>query len=252
MEWFSFVIERCNFDLLIKETYWGLSVEMGRLEKIEPYYRRFCKRFLKDSVPWARDNIVWGLIVLIVPPLAALLHNPRFNVDWVLIRNTLLLYAVVLAFYLVVKMAFTAKNLDNDRSLGEQVLEAAIFERDRTIQEHEDEIKVLKQKPKRTPAEQHDYDKIKKVLTMFRESKIALSHIRGQRKLSFGNFGSSHVPNLPVSLTSDRALLVYRHCASEGILHCDRNLGNSMETFTIPDHMSKVLDEALFSDEGNP
>ena len=39
---------------------------------------------------------------------------------------------------------------------------------------------------------------------MFRESKIALSHIRGQRKLSFG------------------------------------------------DHMSKVLDEALFSDEGNP
>jgi hypothetical protein len=37
------------------------------VEQLDSYYVRFWKRFSKDATPWARDNIIWGVIVLVAP-----------------------------------------------------------------------------------------------------------------------------------------------------------------------------------------
>ncbi len=103
---------------------------------LEPYWRRFRKRFWKDSAPWARDNIVWGMIVLVVPPLAAYIHDSDTQVDWLLIKNSLLLYAFALAIYIAVYFARTAKNLDADLvgSIGNEI------EKKRTLEQELAEI----------------------------------------------------------------------------------------------------------------
>lgn len=102
-------------------------------------------------------------------------------------------------------------------------------------------------KPKHTPAEQHDYDKLKKALEMFKETGlIALRHIRGIGTLKFGGMYS---PTLPSGLTPDKALWVYHHCATEGLLTCTPNLGRTEETFSVPQKLDKILDEVLFPDE---
>ena len=47
----------------------------------ESYYLRFWRRFIKDATPWARDNIVWGLIVLVLPPLFVYFRNRHAQID---------------------------------------------------------------------------------------------------------------------------------------------------------------------------
>jgi hypothetical protein len=79
------------------------------------------------------------------------------------------------------------------------------------------------------------------------EGLIALRHIRAQRTLAFGAPGSSYIPALPSGLSMDRALWIYRHCASEGILNGANK--NNVEILTVPERMDEILDEALFVEE---
>jgi hypothetical protein len=48
----------------------------------ESYYRRFWRRFLKDATPWARDNILWGIVVLVAPAIAVYIREHRVAIDW--------------------------------------------------------------------------------------------------------------------------------------------------------------------------
>jgi len=125
------------------------------MEPLESYYTRFWKRFRKDATPWARDNIIWGVIVFVGPPLAAYLRDPHTQIDWVLFKNTLLLYAFAFSIYVLFHLCRTPRKLDADRAIREQGLSTIIAERDQIIAS-------LSAKPKRTPAEQHDYDRAKK------------------------------------------------------------------------------------------
>src|ERR1039458_1666496 len=151
------------------------------LEPLDPYYTRFRKRFLADAAPWARDNILWGVVVLVVPPIAAFLHNPHTPIDWTLLKNSLVLYTFALAAYSLAYLSLTAERLDADRQAREQLLNIAVAEREQTIREREDSIHVLTEKPKRSSAEQHDYDKAMKALELLKDKGlIAMRHIRSQ------------------------------------------------------------------------
>jgi hypothetical protein len=219
------------------------------LEPLEPYYRRFRKRFFADATPWARDNIGWGVIVLVVPPLAAFFRDPRAPVDWVLIKNTLVLYALAFVVYALAYLCATPRRLDADRESRERLLITTIADRDHTIREREEVNRALVENPKRSPAEQHDYETAKKALELLKDKGVtALRYIRSQGTLTFRSVGYTATP-LPPGLSTQEALWVYRHCASEGILNCKRNLGNVEETFAVAPHMEKVLNELLFADD---
>ncbi len=207
------------------------------LDPLDSYYARFWKRFLVDATPWARDNIVWGVIVLIVPPVAAFFRDPKAHLDWALIKNSLVFYAFALVLYVLAYLLFIPKRLDTEREAREQVLATTVAAREQTIQERDDAIRTIREKPKRSAAEQHDYDKLKKALGMFKETGlIALRFIRSVGSLTFG---SAHSPTLPPGLTPDKALWVYRHCASEGLLNCTPNLGKTQELFTVLPKMDR-------------
>ena len=62
----------------------------------ESYYLRFWRRFIKDATPWARDNIVWGLIVLVLPPLFVYFRNRHAQIDWTVTKSTIWLYLIFL------------------------------------------------------------------------------------------------------------------------------------------------------------
>lgn len=123
----------------------------------------------------------------------------------------------------------------------ENVLMADLSTRNETIT-------ALSTRPKRSPAEQNDYDTAKKALRLLKEKGvIAMRHIRKYGSLTFGTYS----PVLPPGLNLNDTLWVYNHCASEGILTQKDNLGNSERTFAVSPKMEKILDELLYEDDTN-
>lgn len=78
---------------------------------MDGFGRRFWHVFWRDSVPWARDNIVWGALILVAPPIAAYLHHPTPPVDWLVVRTTLWIYLGSLVLYILVQSFRTARTL---------------------------------------------------------------------------------------------------------------------------------------------
>lgn len=217
------------------------------MEPLESYYTRFWKRFRKDATPWARDNIIWGVTVLVVPAVVAYLRDPHGQIDWVLIRNSLILYAFAFSVYILAYLRLTPKRLDDDRQEREQLLLATIADREQTIRKRDETVRILADKPKHTPAEQHDYDIAKKALQLLKEKGVAaLRHIRRQGSLTFG-IGMATGP-LPRGLSFNDTLWVYNHCASEGLLTCSEKIGSGLKTFAVSPKMEKILDEVLYEE----
>ena len=79
------------------------------------YTKRFRHRFWRDSAPWARDNIFWGIAVLVIPPLAVYLKDRGATLDWATIKAALVLYAVALGIYIVYHLGRTAWKVDQER-----------------------------------------------------------------------------------------------------------------------------------------
>lgn len=220
------------------------------LEPLDSYYARFWKRFFSDATPWARDNIVWDVIVLVVPPFAAYLRDRHTQINWALIREALWLYAFAAAIYILVHLCRTPKKLDLERDAREIAFLDDILGRDQMIKEREETIRTLREKPKRSAAEQHDYDKLKKALGMFKETGlIALRYIRSVGSITFGG---AYSPTLPSGLTPEKALWVYRHCASEGLLNCTANFGKTQEIFAVLPKMDKIFNDVLFPELERP
>lgn len=218
------------------------------MEVLEPYYHRFRKRFFKDATPWARDNIVWGGIVVVVPPLAAYLRDRSAPMDWILIKNSLILYAFALGVYGLAYLRLTAKSLDDDRETRERALIATIAERGQVVIQREDEIRALRQKPKRSAAEQHDYEKAKKLMSEIYKEKgiIALRHLRGQGEITFPSPGFGVNPPAPSGITVSEMRWVYGGCAAESVITMKRNFPNTDETFSMTPTQQRALDDVLF------
>jgi hypothetical protein len=78
------------------------------------YYRLFFRQFWEDAKPWARDNILWGIAVVAVPPIAVFFrHHGKYVFDWELLRITVYLYALVLAVYILIHSLRTPWKLHN-------------------------------------------------------------------------------------------------------------------------------------------
>jgi hypothetical protein len=79
---------------------------------MEPYWKRYFSCLWREAQPWARDNIVWAVIVLIVPPLAVCLRDPSHEIDWAMVRTALWLYAIALGVYLLFHLVRTVSKVD--------------------------------------------------------------------------------------------------------------------------------------------
>ena len=92
------------------------------------YWKRYLHRLVRDAVPWARDNLIWAIFMLIAPPIAVWLREPSHEIDWTLARTTLWIYAVVFGVYLLVHMARTAWKLDIESQKNLSVSQGKIAE----------------------------------------------------------------------------------------------------------------------------
>jgi hypothetical protein len=210
------------------------------MEALDSYYVRIWRRFRRDATPWARDNIFWGALALVIPPLFVYARDRHAPIDWNLLRAALWWYGFILLIYVLAHLCRVPLKLDQERNTREVVLEREISDRDATI-------KGLTERPKYSAAEQHDYDTAKKSLQLLGEKGInAMRHIRRQGALTFA-FGASSGP-LPPGLSLNDTLWVYNQCASEGLLTCKEKYGSGEKTFAISTKMEKILDDLLYDE----
>jgi hypothetical protein len=78
---------------------------------------------LKHAAPWARDNIGWGMLMLIAPPLAVFLRHRGSSIDWSVILTTLYLYIATFLLYGLVHICKAVVKLDSARQ--KQIAEQA-------------------------------------------------------------------------------------------------------------------------------
>jgi hypothetical protein len=72
-------------------------------ETFTNYYRSFREELWRNAKPWAGDNILFGVIMIVMPPIiASIAHHGRYHVDWELIKLSLWSYGAVLVVYVIV------------------------------------------------------------------------------------------------------------------------------------------------------
>lgn len=160
-------------------------------------------------------------------------------------------YALLLVALVVYHLARTPWLISNEHLDAIAALRKTIAVHEATIVRRETELRVASEKPKRSAAEQADYDTVQRAFTVVKDKgKIALRLLRNKGSIGFGiRFGSPvNGPTPPQGLTLNDLLWVYHHCESEGIVTMDRALGGNSETFTISPHMNKALGEVLFEE----
>jgi hypothetical protein len=204
------------------------------------YSQRFWKRFIKDATPWARDNILWGVVVLAVPPIAAYIGHADSSIDWVLIRTSLWLYGLAFLIYALVHLCRTPEKLDIEA-------QGAIAQRDQAIRERDETIHTLTA-PKRTAAEQHDYQTAQEALQLLGKSGVdALRYLRSQTRFEVGTYSSPPAPGMSIGDT----LRVYNHCVSVGLV-IRTGGGYEKSVYMISPKFEKIFEELLFIDNPAP
>jgi hypothetical protein len=106
-------------------------LEMG----FATYYARFGRRLWRDAAPWARDNIFWGIALLVIPPVAGLILHRTSSVDWDFIRLTLYLYGITFLVYLLGHVIRTPWKLDRDGQREIMTAQTALLSCERKIYE---------------------------------------------------------------------------------------------------------------------
>ena len=185
---------------------------------------------------------MWGIVVLVVPPLLAYFRNSHSEIDWLLIKNTLVLYAGAATLYLLAYLTITPRRLDEDREQRERQLTAA-------IQQGNETIRALSEKPKRSAADQDYYDTGKKVLLSFGvKTPIAvkaLRHLLKHEPLTYHGPGSSFLNLIPDGMNIQDTFWAYNACAGS-LVKIDEKYGSGERTYSIPASMRTVLAELLY------
>lgn len=76
------------------------------------YCIRVAKRLITHAAPWARDNIAFGVLVLVIPPLLVYSRDHSHPIDWMMLGATLRLYALCLGVYVVFHLVRAVWKLD--------------------------------------------------------------------------------------------------------------------------------------------
>lgn len=155
-------------------------------------------------------------------------------------------YIAYAALFLVYQFIRAQRLLFTELQIASQTTEASLRA---IISERDTVLRGLTDKPRRTPAEQHDYETAKRTLQLLGlNGLLAMRHIRRHGSLVFGTYP----PVLPHGLTLQETLRVYDHCATEGLLTCNANFRNNERTFSIAPTMGKILNELLYDEGGLP
>src|SRR5271165_1301327 len=80
------------------------------------YLQLLWQSHIRQAVPWARDNLVWGILVLLLPPITALSIFKR-KIDWPPLWASVAFYAVALCIYVGVYFVRAAWKMDVQRQL---------------------------------------------------------------------------------------------------------------------------------------
>jgi hypothetical protein len=80
------------------------------------YWRRFAAVLWRDAMPWARDNIFWAVVCLIVPPIAVWLHDSNHVIDWQLVRTAAWLYLTAFIAYAILQSVRAVLKLDAEQA----------------------------------------------------------------------------------------------------------------------------------------
>ncbi|UWZ83474.1 hypothetical protein [Occallatibacter riparius] len=89
---------------------------MSIQESFTRYWVRVLRRFLVDATPWARDNIAFAGLALLLPLAIVYLRDRHHQVDWELIKAALLFYAISLAAYGGVHLLRTPWKMDREQT----------------------------------------------------------------------------------------------------------------------------------------
>jgi len=90
------------------------------------YARRFFRILCKDSVPWARDNILVSSVMAIVPTLAVFVRDHKHAIDWSVIWSALCLYGASFILYALFHGCRTIWKLDREHLNRIKCLEATL------------------------------------------------------------------------------------------------------------------------------
>jgi hypothetical protein len=216
------------------------------LEQLESYRPRFWKRFLRDATPWARDNIIWGLAVLICPPLAIYFRDRHAQIDWTLIRTTLALYVFAFVVYALIHICQTPKKLDTDRQYRESSLLKEITDLGGTIKTRDDTIRTLSDKPKRSPAEQHEYEHARNALSKSGPKAIAvLKFLVRHGEQVFGMYNPAQLPD---GINGEEMRRILDELAKDGLMSRRdiQEVRNPHSIYDIPVSMKSILEELLY------
>jgi hypothetical protein len=207
------------------------------------YYRTVLSRVWQDTRRWGKEQVL--VLLLAIATLALQIREGIVRSgDWkpsiIAMVGPYIIYAAIFLVYQFIRAQrlLFAEFQATSRTM-EDSLRSIIAERDAALRN-------LTDKPKRTPAEQHDYETAKKVLQLVGGNGLtAMRHIRRHGTLIFGTYP----PVLPQGLALQETLRVYDQCASEGLLTCNANTRNNERTFSIAPTMGKILDELLYEEE---
>jgi hypothetical protein len=98
-------------------------VHLETLASMGDYAQKFRSRLWRDAKPWARDNIVWTGLMVILPPVATLIHDAHHPIDWEIVSTTIFLYALAGIIYIGVHAFKTARKLDAEHVAHIKTLE---------------------------------------------------------------------------------------------------------------------------------
>jgi hypothetical protein len=220
-------------------------MERSQHDEIRPLsFARLC---LDEALRTSTEKADWIVLIAgaLLGPFGLLVPRWETRVTHLLLVAPLSALSSVLVFRLLVSPLLVYRKRDFDARSTEAALSETIAEREGLIRQRDDTIRTLTERPKRTPAEQHDYETAKECLRILGKTAVgALRYLRNQGTLTF-NFGGCTTP-LPAELKVHSALWVYNHCVSEGVVTCKTNLGNTEKTFAVSPKMQSALDELLF------
>jgi hypothetical protein len=78
----------------------------------QQYWNTLWTVHLRKAAPWARDNILWGIVMFLSPPIAALFIQGHVQIDWSIVITTLILYASSLLVYATIQICIAARKAD--------------------------------------------------------------------------------------------------------------------------------------------
>ena len=190
------------------------------MEALESYYSRLWSRFFRDSITWVRDNILLACFMAIMPPIAVWVLHSNERLDWALIKITIELYLLLFGVYCLIQLCRSPKKLDEDRDSRERTLVRDVSDRDQKIRDRDEQIverdsKIADlQKPRRTAAQQHEYDHAKSSLS--KASPKAASVLKFVYRHGEQIFGMYNPAQLPDGISADEMRSIIDGLAKDG------------------------------------